>query len=194
MSLDALMAQLQENAARTKSRRIESEQNMMQTMANMNRYAPEAAPRPRGSGGRGVGSSNAKFRGPGANGLIMPVKGARATSNFGPRTHPITGGHSDHTGIDFGVGLGTPIRAVTNGIVREAIRGDSIYGNKIVLGHGRNFQTMYGHMDDYRVKPGQRVKKGQIIGWVGSTGLSTGPHLHFETWRNGSPVNPMKFL
>lgn len=116
------------------------------------------------------------------------------TDGYGPRINPVTHRQSDHTGIDFGASLGTPVRAAQSGFVKQANPNDPIYGNQIVLGHGHGYQTMYGHMENYIVKPGQKVHRGQVIGYVGSTGWSTGPHLHFETWVHGSPVNPIKFL
>lgn len=122
-----------------------------------------------------------------------PVHGARLSSNFGPRVHPVSGGYSNHTGIDFAIGGGSPVYAPVGGIVDRSAW-DNVYGNQIIMEHGRHQQTMYGHLDKSIVKPGQRVNQGDVIGYVGSTGLSTGPHLHWETWINGRPVNPMKFL
>lgn len=192
MSLETLMAQLQANTAKIQERRMESQQQFLDYQAKAQYSNPAAAPRSRAPQGRGKGNGG-KVKA-GRKGIISPIKGQTITSNYGPRTHPITGRHSDHTGVDFGAALGTPIRAAQSGIVRQANANDSIYGNQVVLGHGKKFQTMYGHMQKFTVKPGQRVKKGQIIGYVGSTGLSTGPHLHWETWVKGSPVNPMKFI
>ena len=133
----------------------------------------------------------------GFSGLINPVDDMgldEITSDFGSRTHPITGRHSNHTGVDIARALGTPIRAVNNGIVGAANVGDSVYGNQLILEHGRNKQSMYGHLSKLLVKPGQRIRRGEVIGLMGSTGLSTGSHLHLETWINGDPVNPVVIL
>lgn len=129
--------------------------------------------------------------------FTSPIKGlddSAFTSDFGPRVHPVTGGSSFHTGDDLSAPTGTPVRAVANGIVNEANAGDSIYGNQVILRHGNKDQTMYGHMDRFIVEPGQKVKEGQVIGYVGSTGLSTGPHLHLETWKRGQPFDPTGLL
>lgn len=129
--------------------------------------------------------------------MILPLSGfdpSNITSNYGPRTHPITGRASNHTGMDLSGALGTPILAAANGMVMGAVQGDPVYGNQIILGHGRNKNTMYGHMDKFNVKEGQKVRAGDVIGYVGSTGMSTGPHLHWETWAKGQSVNPMVFL
>jgi hypothetical protein len=97
--------------------------------------------------------------------------------------------------MDFAVGEGTPIYAPRGGLVEELNLGDSIYGNQIVMRHGPQLQTMYGHMSrPADIEPGQRVKRGDVIGYVGSTGLSTGPHLHWETWKNGNPIDPNRLL
>lgn len=125
--------------------------------------------------------------------FISPIKGLTLgdySSSYGPRIHPITGRSSFHTGIDLPSGLGTPVIAPAGGIVLKTAHGDSIYGNQVVLDHGKRYESMYGHMSDFIVNPGEKVHRGQVIGYVGSTGLSTGPHLHFETWRNYQPVNP----
>ena len=119
----------------------------------------------------------------------------RVSSDYGPRVHPVTGRSSNHTGMDFAVGEGTPIYAPRAGTIEELNLGDSIYGNQIIMRHGPKLQTMYGHMSrPGDVEPGQPVKRGDLIGYVGSTGLSTGPHLHWETWKNGNPIDPNVLL
>lgn len=129
-------------------------------------------------------------------GLSVPVDGDWSNASFsdggdfGPRKHPVHGGYSDHTGLDFSVAGGSPIYAPKSGIIDEVNLGDSIYGNQVIMRHGPKLQSMYGHMAEAAVNPGQRVKRGDIIGYVGSTGLSTGNHLHWETWRNGNPIDP----
>lgn len=121
-------------------------------------------------------------------GFIRPVHGP-ITSGFGNRYHPILHRRKMHTGIDFGVGYGTPIHAAGGGVVIMATytRG---YGNCVVIDHGNGVTTLYGHCSALSVSAGENVSQGQVIGRVGSTGLSTGPHLHFEVRHNGVPVAP----
>ena len=121
-------------------------------------------------------------------GMTRPTRG-RVTSNFGMRRHPILGYKRMHSGMDFGGGYGAPIYAVTDGIVTIAGRHGG-FGNYVKLNHGKGLGTGYGHMSRIAVRSGQRVKRGQVIGYIGSTGLSTGPHLHYELYRNGRAVNP----
>lgn len=120
--------------------------------------------------------------------MAAPVNG-RITSSFGMRRHPILGFMRMHKGMDFGAGYGAPIYAVMDGVVALAGRAGG-YGNVVKLSHGNGVQTAYGHMSRIAARPGQRVSRGQLIGYVGSTGMSTGPHLHFEVWKNGVSVNP----
>ncbi|MDQ2877572.1 MAG: M23 family metallopeptidase [Pseudomonadota bacterium] len=118
----------------------------------------------------------------------MPVAG-HITSNFGMRMHPLLGFMRMHKGLDIGAPWGTPIHAATGGIVQFAGR-SSGYGNFVKLAGGGGIATGYGHMSRIAVRAGQRVAQGQVIGYVGSTGMSTGPHLHWEVWKNGVSVNP----
>lgn len=124
--------------------------------------------------------------------LAWPVGGS-VTSYFGWRTHPITGASRFHAGIDIGAGSGTPIGAAGSGTVILASWYGG-YGNAIVIDHGGGLTTLYGHQSSLNVSAGQSVTTGQTIGYVGSTGFSTGPHLHFETRENGNPVNPLAYL
>ena len=118
----------------------------------------------------------------------MPVTG-RLTSTFGRRRHPLLGYTRMHEGIDLAAPSGTPIRAAMDGVVAMAGRKGG-YGNYVRLNHGGGLATGYGHMSRIAVRPGAHVSRGQVIGYVGSTGLSTGPHLHYELWKNGVAVNP----
>lgn len=124
---------------------------------------------------------------------MYPLKGSpRVSSNFGSRTHPISGKKSTHTGIDWAASAGTPIYAPAGGTAKT--RFNKIYGNQTILDIGGGRSLMFGHQSGFNVKSGQRVNAGQVIGYVGSTGWSTGPHLHFETWYNNKPVNPLSWF
>lgn len=124
--------------------------------------------------------------------LRLPVD-APVTSSFGPRTHPITGAKRLHAGIDLGAPTGTPIGAAAAGTVTFAgERGG--YGNLVIVDHGNGTETRYAHQDTLGVRAGQVVEAGEPLGTVGSTGQSTGPHLHFEYRRNGEPVDPRPLL
>jgi len=123
-------------------------------------------------------------------GLIMPVYGGRVTSSFGARRHPVLGYTRMHAGIDFGAPHGAPIYAVGDArVIYSGWHGG--HGNYVKLDHGGGFATAYAHMSRVAVPNGARVSAGQVIGYVGSTGLSTGPHLHYELYQNGRAVNPL---
>jgi hypothetical protein len=123
-------------------------------------------------------------------GLIRtPVDGARLSSGFGMRFHPVLGYSRMHQGLDFAAPTGTPVVASAAGTVAQAGWGGG-YGNLVVIRHQGGMLTRYAHLSRIAVKPGQAVGQGQRIGAVGSTGLSTGPHLHYEVWVSGKPVNP----
>ena len=126
--------------------------------------------------------------------LQRPVPGT-VSSNFGMRRHPILGYSRMHKGMDFRAGYGTPILAATDGRVTAAGWAGG-YGKQVRISHAGGLTTSYSHMSRFVVKPGSTVRKGQVIGYVGSTGLSTGPHLHYELYRNGVPINPasVKFV
>ncbi|WP_364151608.1 murein hydrolase activator EnvC family protein [Paenibacillus sp. LPE1-1-1.1] len=128
--------------------------------------------------------------------LGMPIKdNYRISSNFGTRVHPITGKRHTHTGMDFAAPQGTDIFAAEDGVVLVAQTWSS-YGNCVIIDHGNGIWTLYGHIRNggIKVEKGETVKKGQKIAEVGSTGNSTGPHLHFEVRKNQTPVNPSSYL
>jgi murein DD-endopeptidase MepM/ murein hydrolase activator NlpD len=122
--------------------------------------------------------------------LMAPVSG-RITSGFGTRRHPILRFARFHGGIDFGAGWGSPIVAAADGMV-SATGWAGGYGRQVQVAHGSGIVTTYSHMSGFAASPGETVRQGQVIGYVGSTGLSTGPHLHFEVRVNGRAVDPMQ--
>jgi murein DD-endopeptidase MepM/ murein hydrolase activator NlpD len=123
-----------------------------------------------------------------SGGMQQPVPGP-VTSNYGLRMHPILGYARMHRGLDFRASHGTPILAVADGRVSGAGWAGG-YGRQVRLAHANGLSTSYSHMSRFAVSPGASVRMGQVIGYIGTTGLSTGPHLHFETYRNGVPINP----
>ena len=118
-------------------------------------------------------------------------RGFRVSSSFGFRRHPIAGYRKMHQGIDFAAGTGTPVVAPADGVVVEARRWGG-YGNWLRIRHSNGLETGYGHLSRYAsgMRAGQRVRQGQVVAYVGSTGASTGPHLHYEIWRGGQRINP----
>ena len=123
-----------------------------------------------------------------------PVKTAAFTSGYGVRSDPFKGGAAMHAGIDLSGPLGTPIYATADGVVSTAEWNSGGYGKLIKVDHGRGIETRYGHLSTYNVVAGQRVVRGQVIGRMGSTGRSTGSHLHYEVRIDGRAVNPVPFM
>jgi murein DD-endopeptidase MepM/ murein hydrolase activator NlpD len=123
----------------------------------------------------------------------MPLADARLTSGFGMRVHPVLGGLRQHTGIDLAAPTGTPVYATADGIVSRADWYSS-YGLYVSIEHGASIQTRYGHLSRLAVAAGDSVRKGDLIGYVGSTGRSTGPHLHYEVRIDGLAVNPIPYM
>jgi murein DD-endopeptidase MepM/ murein hydrolase activator NlpD len=123
----------------------------------------------------------------------MPLEGASLTSGYGMRTHPVMGGRRKHDGVDLAAPTGTPVYATADGIVSRADWYSS-YGLYISLEHGASMQTRYAHLSRLAVAAGDSVKKGELIGYVGSTGRSTGPHLHYEVRVEGLAVNPIPYM
>ena len=121
--------------------------------------------------------------------MATPVLGARVSSTFGMRFHPILGFMKMHTGIDFAAPIGTPIQAAGDGVVEDA-KWWGGYGRWVRIAHNKDWETGYGHMSAITVHPGQHVHQGDIIGYVGTTGRSTGPHLHFEVWHDHTAIDP----
>lgn len=128
---------------------------------------------------------------------IMPINqkdlAHAVTSGFGWRTHPIYKTQEFHPGMDFAAEQGTPIYSTGDGVVEVADNLAQGYGNHVVINHGFGYQTLYGHMSRIKATVGQKVKRGELIGYVGSTGLSTAPHVHYEVIKNNEKVNPINF-
>ncbi|MHB1921801.1 MAG: peptidoglycan DD-metalloendopeptidase family protein [Chitinophagaceae bacterium] len=128
---------------------------------------------------------------------IQPIANqdlTRISSGFGYRIDPIYKTVKFHPGLDFAAPTGTPIYATGDGVVEMAGMDDSGYGNHVIINHGYGYETLYGHMVKIRVHKGEKVKRGEVIGWVGSTGKSTGPHIHYEVIKNGTKVDPVNFF
>lgn len=126
-------------------------------------------------------------------GFLKPVFG-RISSRFGYRIHPVLGIPKFHSGLDISAPYGSPVKSSMSGIVEKTGYDEDGYGYFIVIKHGNSTKTLYGHLSQILVREGQRVRRGQIIGKVGDTGMTTGPHLHFEVIKNGKKVNPRKYL
>lgn len=125
---------------------------------------------------------------------IRPIKNMyNVTSGFGMRIHPILKVRRAHKGVDITAPRSTPVYATGNGTVSRNLPTSGM-GITVILDHGYSYQTLYAHLSKAAVKPGQRVKRGELIGYVGNTGFSTGPHLHYEVWKNGVPVNPVHYF
>lgn len=136
------------------------------------------------------------FRRPGSTVSIpsrVPVENFHMSSDFGMRVHPVLGGRRMHKGVDLPAAVGTPIHATADGVVSRADWFSS-YGLYVSIEHGGNIETRYGHMSRLNVAAGQQVHKGDIIGFVGTTGRSTGPHLHYEVRVAGEAVNPVPYM
>lgn len=128
---------------------------------------------------------------------IQPVSNKdlnRLASGFGYRIDPVYKTTKFHAGLDFAAPQGSPVYATADGIVQLSGNTGNGYGNHVVINHGFSYETLYGHLVRVKVKGGQRVRRGEVIGWVGSTGKSTGPHLHYEVHKNGKEINPIYFF
>lgn len=123
---------------------------------------------------------------------IAPVRGI-LTDGFGGRSDPFTGEPGNHNAVDISSAVGQGVRAPADGVVAKAEWANG-YGNVVYVSHGNGFSTRFGHLSAFNVKPGQRIRRGDVIGFVGSTGRSTGPHLHYEVRLNNNPVNPLAYI
>ena len=150
----------------------------------------EAAAAAAAAGGGGGGGGGAVLSG---GSFIWPASSNYITSRFGLRIHPITGQQKSHTGIDIGAAAGSNVLAAAAGVVTMASWNGG-YGNCVMIDHGNGYQTLYAHMSSISVANGAAVSAGTVVGLVGSTGVSTGPHLHFEIFASGSRVDPEQFF
>lgn len=128
---------------------------------------------------------------------ISPIKAGvsfKVTSGYGNRIHPVTKEKTFHYGIDFAAQTGTPVVATANGIVTRVVFLEKTYGKLIEINHGGSFVTRYAQLRDFAVKAGDQVTEGEVIGYVGQSGLSTGPHLHYEVFKDGKNVNPKDYI
>jgi Membrane proteins related to metalloendopeptidases len=176
-------AMLTSQRAKTRANMMEQLKQAQARNVQFNAYASQ------GAGGSGQNANPGQFQGY-LN--MFPLKGQlRVTSPYGVNRK----GHSQaHSGIDWGASQGTPIYAPGAGVIRRA-GFDKIYGNQTIIDLGGGRSVMLGHQSAFNnIKAGQAIRAGQIIGFVGSTGWSTGPHLHFETWINNKPVNPLTWF
>jgi murein DD-endopeptidase MepM/ murein hydrolase activator NlpD len=124
---------------------------------------------------------------------LWPLTSGWLSSSFGPRQDPLTGAADFHAGLDISAERGSPVHATADGVVQLAAYNGN-YGRSVEVGHGYGIATRYGHLTSYTVKVGQQVKRGDVIGYVGATGRTTGPHLHYEILMNRRPFNPLRFL
>lgn len=128
---------------------------------------------------------------------IQPVSNKdlnRIASGFGYRIDPVYKTTKFHAGLDFSAPQGTPIYATADGTVSTSGNTGNGYGNHVIIGHGYGYETLYGHMVRVKARSGQQVKRGEVIGWVGSTGKSTGPHCHYEVHKNGEKIDPIYYF
>ncbi len=183
LEIENLTDEISENAEKIKKLVAEAK------AAEERRKQQEEAAKSQNSGGGGNGQVVVSGNGQ----LSHPIPGARITSGFGYRVAPTAGATSRHDGIDYGAGTGTPIYAADSGTVITATY-NSARGNYIVINHGNGMQTWYQHCSAMYVSAGQTVSRGQNIAAVGSTGIVTGPHLHFEVHIGGVPVNPLGYI
>ncbi|MEY4323715.1 MAG: hypothetical protein RL410_1496 [Actinomycetota bacterium] len=181
-AVDKIVAQKQSALNEAKKYQSATKKRYNQLKAEQERLRQLAA-------GAGSLGKNLNFKGS----MSKPIPGARITSLAGFRIHPIFHYRRCHAGIDFGAKYGTPIKAAADGVVASTAY-MSGYGKATLIAHGKGVTSFYAHQSRQVVKKGQTVKKGQLIGYVGSTGWSTGPHLHFEVRVNGVAYNPLGWL
>ena len=176
----------EEEARRAEEERKRKEEEERKKQEEANKKPVDSGSNNGGSGNSGGGSSNSE-------GWGRPCTWRKLTSPYGYRIHPTLGYRKFHNGVDLANSQGTPIYATRSGKVTVATYG-STYGYYVTINHGDGYSSLYAHMTHYVVSKGATVKKGQLIGYMGTTGRSTGPHLHFSIFYNGSSVNPMNYI
>ena len=185
MSELARQMDAEEAALREKIQQAEAEYERAISAEEAERLARENARTP--AGGSDPSQVSGMFISP------LPLGSCWVTDSFGYRTHPIYGYYAMHNGVDLAANLGTPVYAIASGTVLIANWGDA-NGNYVTVGHGNGWSSIYCHLDSYCVKVDQSVRQGDLLGYVGSTGWATGPHLHFEIHEGGAAVNPMNYI
>lgn len=187
--IDAQRVELDEIVAAENEADARIEEMVAEMEAQRQAAAAAAAAANGGSSGGGGGGGGVV----GSGSFIWPVSSTYITSRFGLRVHPVTGVTRNHNGLDIGEGYGGAIHAADGGTAHTYYDAGG-YGNYIMIDHGNGYQTLYGHMSSYAISDGQSVSQGQVIGYVGDTGLVTGPHLHFEIWSGGGRIDPEQFF
>ena len=191
--ITSLQSEINDNAAVLSD--LDSQESALQSQIqakvkqlNEQKKAEEEANRNNNNNNNGGNSGGSTI---GTGNLVWPSYCTYITSRQGPRVHPITGEYKNHGGTDIGASYGTAIYAADSGTVVSSSDGwNGGWGNYVMIDHGNGMQTLYAHMSSRAVSVGQTVSRGQTIGYVGSTGMSTGPHLHFEMYVNGSRIDP----
>lgn len=186
---DEMLAALNADRARLEEEMMEAEELEAQLTAEIAKMEEEYTEKLKEENGGFIPDPN-------EHGFIFPVDVSGfvyLSSPYGMRYHPISGNYTMHNGVDFAAYLGTPTYAAKSGVVTTARYGAG-WGNYVVINHGDGFSTLYAHFDTIKVSEGDIVSRGQVIGTVGSTGNSTGPHLHFTMYYNGDTVNPMLYV
>ena len=202
--LEALMAELERQRQEELRRQREAEEAAARAAAEAARAAQQAQQQAEQQAQQQAQQENQQSESTpapsapkltGTGSFTWPVPSCTyITSRFGLRIHPIYGTEKNHSGLDVGAGYGAAIVAADSGtVIRASNTGDG-YGNCVIIDHGNGYQTLYGHMSSVTVSEGTTVTKGNTIGYVGSTGLSTGPHCHFEVWSGGSRTDPEQFF
>lgn len=187
---DQLNSEGDKLAAEAMAAQAAAEEKLRQQQASQ----PQSQPQSKPSGGGSSTPARPSTPAVSSGGYQWPVSGGTITSPFGWRVHPIFHTKKYHDGVDVsGLPTGTPIRSIANGYVTKASYYGG-YGNCVMISIGNGYTTLYGHMSRFAVSNGQYVTKGQVVGYIGSTGWSTGPHLHFSLIKNGRYINPMSIF
>ncbi len=188
---DFLANEAREDELRQQILEIQAEYNKALSAEEAARLAAQNKNNVAGGGGSTASASGSS--GGAISGFSSPLSYLNVTCAYGWRIHPIFGDKRFHSGVDLAANQGAPIYAIAAGTVTSATYSDA-YGYNVAISHGNGYGSMYAHMTNYTVTAGQYVSQGEVIGYVGSTGWSTGPHLHFEMYVNGATVNPMDYI